>query len=118
MENEDEPIIIMVTAGGRNDAERLGEGLVVEHLAASCSVVPTVHSFYFSDGLLQRDHEALLLVRTLTSMRGRVMQYLEANHSHARPEIIEIKVAGGSATYLDWLADQVADPGSNRKVDT
>ena len=27
------PVLIMVTAGGRNDAERLGEDLVVEHLA-------------------------------------------------------------------------------------
>ena len=51
---DDRPILIMVTAGGRNDAERLGEALVVEHLAASCSVVPTVHSFYVSFFSLRR----------------------------------------------------------------
>jgi len=45
-------VMIMVTTGGRNDAERLGEGLVVEHLAACCSVIPTVHSFYYWDGQL------------------------------------------------------------------
>ena len=33
MGSEEKAILIMVTAGGRNDAERLGEGLVVEHLA-------------------------------------------------------------------------------------
>jgi len=57
----------MVTTGGRNDAERLGEALVVEHLAACCSVVPTVHSVYYWEGQLKREHEALLLVKTVES---------------------------------------------------
>jgi periplasmic divalent cation tolerance protein len=114
VEDDERPILVMVTAGGRNDAERIGEALVVEHLAASCSVVPTMHSFYFSDGLLQRDHEALLLIRTVTSMRAKVMAYLNDHQGHVRPEVLEIDVSGGSVPYLDWLADQVAKPGSNR----
>lgn len=114
MPDDDRPILIMVTAGGRNDAERLGEALVVEHLAASCSVVPTVHSFYFSDGLLQRDHEALLLIRTVTSMRSPVMAYLDEHPGSTRPEVLEIDVLGASGAYLDWLAGQVSNPGANR----
>jgi periplasmic divalent cation tolerance protein len=112
--DDDLPILFLVTAGGRDDAERLGEALVVEHLAASCSVVPMVHSIYFADGLLQREHESLLIVRTLASKRQRVMEHLNAHHSHTRPEILEVKVSGGSVPYLDWLAEQVANPGSNR----
>jgi periplasmic divalent cation tolerance protein len=112
--NDDLPILIMVTSGGRDDAERLGEALVVEHLAGSCSVVPMVHSFYVADGLLQREHEALLLVRTLASKRAPVMEFLNAHHNHARPEIVELKVTGGSVPYLEWLAEQIAKPGSNR----
>src|SRR5258708_3569750 len=46
----------MVTTGGRNDAERLGEALVVEHLAGGCSVIPTVHSVYYWAGQLNREH--------------------------------------------------------------
>src|ERR1700740_3530745 len=96
MADDDTPILVMVTARGRDDAERLGEGLVVDRLAASCSVVPTVHSFYFVDDLLQRDHEALLLVRTVASKREAVMEHLHRHHSHQRPEILELKVEGGS----------------------
>ena len=95
-DDNDLPIVIMVTAGGRDDAERLGEALVVDHLADSCSVVPTVHSFYYADGLLQREHEALLLVRTVASKRAAVMEHLQQHHDYLRPEIIEIQVAGGS----------------------
>jgi uncharacterized protein involved in tolerance to divalent cations len=100
------PIVIMVTAGARDDAERLGEALVVERLAGSCSVVPTIHSFYFTDGLLQREHGALLLVRTEASKRDEVMEYIHEHHSHPGPEILEVRV------------DQVGNPGLNRQVDT
>ena len=92
MESEDLPIVLMVTAGGRNDAERLGEGLVVEQLAGSCSVVPTVHSFYLADGLLQREHQALLLVRTVVSKREQVVEYLAQHHSDQLSELLELQV--------------------------
>ncbi|HEY6875080.1 MAG TPA: divalent-cation tolerance protein CutA [Candidatus Dormibacteraeota bacterium] len=111
---EDIPILFMVTARGRDEAERLGEALVVDHLAASCSVVPVVHSFYQSEGLLQRDTEALLLVRTATSKRPAVMEYLNQHGPQERPEILEIKITGGSVPYLEWLAERVGKPGSDR----
>ena len=114
MADDEIPILFMVMAGGRDEAERLGEALVVEHLAGSCSVVPAVHSFYQADGLLQRDTEALLLVRTVTSLRGPVMEYLNEHGPQERPEILEIKIAGGSVPYLAWLAGRVGKPGSDR----
>ena len=114
MGSEEKAVLIMVTAGGRNDAERLGEGLVVEHLAAHCSVVPMVHSFYISDGLLQRQSEALLLIKTLSSRSGAVYEYLRKNHAYEVPEIYEVAIDGGSPAYLKWLTEQVVKPGSDR----
>src|ERR1700720_3256730 len=99
----------MVTTGGRDDAERLGEALVVEHLAGCCSVVPTVHSVYFWDGQLKREHEALLLVKTVESRAQAVQEYVRTNHAYELPEIIQIGIDGGLPPYLEWLADQVAE---------
>lgn len=98
----------MITFGGRDDAERAGEALVVEHLAACCSVVPTVHSFYYWDGQLQREHEALLLVKTLESRANAVQEFVRTHHSYELPEILQVSIDGGSETYLKWLEDQVA----------
>jgi len=98
----------MVTTGGRNDAERLGEALVVEHLAACCSVVPTVHSFYYWEGQLKREHEALLLVKTVESRAAAVQEYVLSHHDYELPEILQVAVEDGSSAYLNWLADQVA----------
>src|ERR1700674_5271804 len=102
----------MVTTGGRDDAERLGEALVVEHIAACCSVVPTVHSFYYWEGRLKREHEALLLVKTVESRAAAVQEYVLSHHDYELPEVLQVAVEGGSSAYLNWLAEQVAQQGS------
>ncbi|HKW06501.1 MAG TPA: divalent-cation tolerance protein CutA [Candidatus Dormibacteraeota bacterium] len=103
-------VLVLVTAGARDDAERLGEGLVVEHLAACCNVIPTVASFYYWDGQLQRDHEALLLIKTLESLAPKVEEYVRSHHSYDVPEILQVPIQGGSSAYLNWLEEQVAKP--------
>ena len=100
-------MLILVTTGGRDDAERLGESLVVEHLAACCSVVPTVHSVYYWEGQLKREHEALLMVKTTESRAAAVQEYVRSHHEYTLPEIIQVSVEGGSPAYLKWLEEQV-----------
>jgi len=98
----------MVTTGGRDDAERLGEALVVEHLAGCCSVVPGVHSVYYWEGQLKREHEALLLVKTVESRAAAVQEFVRQHHEYELPEILQIAVEGGSSAYLKWLEEQVS----------
>ncbi len=107
----DKAVLVMVTTGGRDDAERLGEALVVEHLAACCSVIPTVHSFYYWEDQLQREHEALLLIKTLESLAPAVQEFVRTHHSYDIPEILQVPIEGGSSAYLNWLQAQVAKPG-------
>ena len=104
-------VLILVTAGARDDAERLGEALVVEHLAACCSVVPTVHSVYYWEDRLHREHEALLLVKTMESRAEAVQEYVRSHHSYQLPEVLQVQIDGGSPAYLSWMAEQVAKPG-------
>ena len=112
------PVLIMVTAGGRNDAERIGEGLVEGRLAASCTVIPMVHSFYYEDGQLKREHESLLLIKTVESRAKAVEEYVLANHSYDVPEILQVAIESGSPAYLLWLADQVSVTNSDRPANT
>jgi periplasmic divalent cation tolerance protein len=104
-------VLIMVTTGGRDDAERLGEALVVEHLAGCCSIVPMVHSIYYWDDQLKREHEALLLIKTVESKAAAVQEFVRTHHDYEVPEILQIAIEGGSSAYLNWLEKQVAKPG-------
>jgi periplasmic divalent cation tolerance protein len=104
-------VLIMVTTGGRDDAERLGEALVVEHLAACCSIVPMVHSIYYWEDQLKREHEALLLIKTVESQAAACQEFVRTHHDYEVPEILQIAIEGGSSAYLNWLEKQVAKPG-------
>ncbi|HKC83051.1 MAG TPA: divalent-cation tolerance protein CutA [bacterium] len=110
MEGE-KAVLILVTTGARDDAERLGEALVVAHLAACCSVVPTVASIYYWGGQLRREHESLLLVKTLESQAQAVQEFVLSHHEHELPEILQLSIDGGSSKYMNWLEKQVAKPG-------
>ncbi len=107
---DDRAVMILVTTGGRNDAERLGEGLVVEHLAGCCTVIPMVHSFYYWEGQLKREHESLLIVKTVQSRAKAVEEYVRKNHTYELPEIIQVAIEDGAPRYLQWLAEQVSEP--------
>src|SRR6266567_3196371 len=107
---DDRAVMILVTTGGRNDAERLGEGLVVDHLAGCCTVIPMVHSFYYWEGQLQREHESLLIVKTVQSRAKAVEEYVRKNHTYELPEIIQVAIEDGAPRYLQWLAEQVSEP--------
>ncbi|HEY8855030.1 MAG TPA: divalent-cation tolerance protein CutA [Candidatus Dormibacteraeota bacterium] len=116
--SSERPVLILVTAGGRNDAERLGEGLVEGRLAACCSVIPTVRSFYYEDGQLKREHESLLLIKTVESRAQAVQEYVRANHSYEVPEILQVAIESGSPAYIQWLADQVSVASTDRPLNT
>ena len=106
----DKAVMILVTTGGRNDAERLGEGLVVEHLAGCCTVIPMVHSFYYWEGRIRRDHEALLLLKTLADKVEQVLAYIRSEFPHEMPEVLVVGVDGGMPEYLDWVLREVRKP--------
>lgn len=107
--NEPKAVVLFSTAGTRDEAERLGEGLVGRGLAACCSVVPMIHSIYRSEGRLVREHEAMLIVKTSADQAEAAQAYLLQHHSYDVPEVLRLPVEGGSPAYLEWLFKEVGD---------
>lgn len=107
-------VLLIATAATRDEAERIGEALVAKRLAACGSVIPGVHSFFHWEGKLQREHEALLLVKTTAAASAACQAELRALHSYQNPEILEVPISGGSAAYLEWLLGEIRLPEQGR----
>jgi periplasmic divalent cation tolerance protein len=103
-------VLLLTTFGTRDDAERAGETLVEGRLAACGSVIPVIHSFFYWEGRLQREHESLLLLKTTAAGSARLQDELRRLHPYENPEILEVPVSGGSADYLAWVAAEVGGP--------
>jgi periplasmic divalent cation tolerance protein len=89
----EKPILLMVTAATRDEAENLGEELVSQGLATRGSVISAIHSFWMAAGRLERSHEAMLLVTTSAAHAKKAAAYISEHHSFDEPQIVTLQVA-------------------------
>ncbi|MEZ5541475.1 MAG: divalent-cation tolerance protein CutA [Pseudomonadota bacterium] len=110
MEARDQACIALCTVPDTDHADRIAGILVEERLAACVNIIPGLVSVYrWQDGL-QRDAEALLLIKTVPDAFPRLQERIRALHPYELPEIISVPIQTGQAEYLQWLQDNVAIP--------
>ena len=101
-------LIIFVTASNADEAARIGEKLVAEHLVACVNIIPAIESIYWWDGKVTRDSESLLIIKTTDERYMAVEQRVKELHSYTTPEVVAMKIERGSEPYLKWLRDSTA----------
>ena len=97
--------IVLCTASPEN-GERIAKSLVEEHLAA-CVNISNVNSCYLWNGLLNLDHEALLIIKTEQRKVMEMISRIRELHSYELPEIIVLPIIDGYQPYLDWISQSV-----------
>ena len=100
---------VLVTAPDAPLAESMARALVEEKLAACVNVIPGLVSVYRWEGEVQRDQEALMILKTteprVAALRERVVQL----HPYDVPEVLVLNVVDGHETYLGWIAEAVRE---------
>jgi periplasmic divalent cation tolerance protein len=102
-----EQLVVLITAGSQDEAERLAHSLVTEMLAACVNIVPGVISVYRWEAEVQRDEEWLLIAKTEREALDNLVQRVQVLHSYDVPEIIALPLVGGSEVYRRWISSQV-----------
>jgi periplasmic divalent cation tolerance protein len=102
-----EHLVVLMTAGSQEEADRIAEALVTELLAACVNVLPGVTSVYRWEGDVRRDEEWLLVAKSTREALDDLVRCVQALHSYDLPEIIALPVVGGSEAYLRWVASEV-----------
>ena len=102
--------VVLITASGRREAEKLSRTLVSERLAACVSTVPAIHSRYWWKGKIETSGEALLIVKTRASFVKKLVRRVRAVHSYTVPEVIALPIAAGNPEYLDWVGASLQPP--------
>ena len=104
---EDKAIIVLMTAGSREEAARLAEMLVGARLAACVQILPEIESIYRWQGAIEREAEILLVAKTTEGCFQELEREVRALHSYETPEIVALPVVNSSASYFAWLVDNV-----------
>jgi periplasmic divalent cation tolerance protein len=100
-------IVVLVTCGSAEEAERLSRSLVGQRLAACVTVISQARSFYRWEGAVIDAAEWLLLIKTSRALFSQLRTALESAHSYEIPEILALPVVEGSPNYLSWLDSEL-----------
>jgi periplasmic divalent cation tolerance protein len=100
-------ILVLTTAGSRDEASKMGRALVERFLAACVNIVPHVGSIYRWHGEVEEAEEWLLIVKTTRARFEPVREAILELHSYDVPECISVVIDDGSVGYLNWLGVSV-----------
>lgn len=90
----------------RDEAKELARALVEERLCACVNIVPKIDSFYWWDGKIEKDEEALLIVKTTRQKAEALIRYVKENHPYEIPEVITLPLSEGLPDYLNWVIEE------------
>jgi periplasmic divalent cation tolerance protein len=96
-------LLVYTTYPSIVEAERAGRSIVEQRLAACVNILPGMVSHYWWQGAIERGEEAVMILKTRTSLAERVCAAVKASHSYVTPAIMVLPVEHVDPAYLDWL---------------
>jgi periplasmic divalent cation tolerance protein len=100
-----DPIVVLVTCGSEDEALKIANALVEEHLAACVNLVAPIRSIYRWEGKIWDEKEWLLIIKTQKDRFEELEKKVKSLHSYSVPEIISLPIVEGSLAYLDWIKE-------------
>ena len=98
-------VIVLTTAPDAATAESWARLLVDERLAACVNVHAPMISVYRWKGIVERDEERQVVIKTTRDRVAPLQSRLAAVHPYELPEFIVLPVEGGSDAYLEWVRE-------------
>jgi periplasmic divalent cation tolerance protein len=99
-------VLVLTTAPDDERADAWARALVEERLAACVNVHGSMQSFYRWKGVVAREAERQMVIKTTRSRVAALRDRLRELHSYEVPEFVVLAVADGGDDYLKWVADQ------------
>ena len=99
-------VLVLTTAPHDERAEAWARTLVEERLAACVNVHGPMVSFYRWKGIVERDTERQVVIKTTRERVAALRARLGELHSYELPEFVVLTVEDGSDEYLTWVIEQ------------
>jgi len=100
-----EPIIVMVTCGNNAEAETIARRLLEERLVACVNIAGRIRSLFQWEGVVSRESESLLLMKSRRECFDRLASLVKELHSYDVPEVIAMPIMVGNPDYLAWIEE-------------
>jgi periplasmic divalent cation tolerance protein len=98
---------VYMTAGGKDEAKKIGKELVTSRLAACVNILDHMNSIYLWEGEIQEDTEVVMIAKTTEDRIPELIEKVRSMHSYDCPCIVSLPVLGGYQPFLDWIAEEI-----------
>ncbi len=102
-----EYIVVLCTCPDLDVSEKIANHLVENKIAACVNITSKINSVYFWQGVVERDTEYLLIIKTKSKLFEKLENEIKSLHPYTVPEIIAMPVILGSKDYLNWIDETV-----------
>lgn len=102
METENDVYLAFTSCADAVAAKHLAQQLVAERLAFCVQIGSPATSVYPWQGKIEMDQEVVLTIKTHRDRLGALEDWIAAHHDYALPELVWVRLDGGSSGYLEW----------------
>lgn len=95
--------LVYITASSKEEAAKIGEELVSRRLAACANILDNMTSIYWWEEKLQKDDEAVLILKTKESLFPELKKAVKELHSYDCPCIVALPLEHVSEDYAEWV---------------
>ena len=99
--------LIYITASDEEEALAIGELIVKERLATCSNIISDMKSIYWWQGAIEKDNEAILILKTLEENIDKIINRVKEVHSYDNPCILALPVLKASDDYLNWIKEEI-----------
>jgi len=100
-------VLILTTVPEGELGDTIARRLIEERVAACVNVCAPMTSLYRWRGIVEREAERQLVIKTTREHVLAVQACIAELHSYELPEFMVLAVADGSTAYLDWVQGEV-----------
>jgi periplasmic divalent cation tolerance protein len=100
-------VVVLVTASGLEEGNKITSTILEKRLAACVNIVPKISSLFWWQGKIDAADEVLLIIKTRASRVKDIIDAVKSVHSYSVPEVIALPIIEGHSGYLDWIAREV-----------
>lgn len=101
-------IVVLITAKNKIEAKKIAQGLLQDRLVACVNIIPSVESYFWWQGKVDKSQEILLIAKTKQKLFISIVSKVKKLHSYENPEIIATPIVQGSLPYLKWIDESCA----------
>jgi len=102
-------VVVQVTTGSREEAERIARTLVERRLAGSGQVCP-LRTWYRWQGRVHEADEHLVSLFTRRDRFDAVARAVRELHGYALPQIVAVPLVQGTPEFLLWIDECCTEP--------